>query len=109
RVAGAGLVLAGLLGALGLLLFAGTTCPAELPGQPCPAAGTNRLVIIALAAATSGLLAAPFAFLAEFVMRRRIVYRGAWRRAVRRAAIVAAVVVVLAGLRLGGALSLPGA
>jgi hypothetical protein len=109
RVAVAGLVLAGLMGALGLLLFAGTACPAELPGQPCPAAGTNRLVIIGLAAATSGLLAAPFAFLAEFVMRRRIVYRGAWRRAARRAAIVAAVVVVLAGLRLGGALSLPGA
>jgi hypothetical protein len=109
RVAVAGLVLAGLLCGVGLLLFAGTACPADLPGQPCPAAGTNRLVVIGLAALTTGLLVTPFAFLAEFVMRRRIVYRGAWRRAVRRAAILAGVVVVLAGLRLGGALSLPGA
>jgi hypothetical protein len=51
----------------------------------------------------------PFAFLAEFVARRRIVFRGAWARAARRGLLAAAVVAALAGLRLGGALSVPGA
>jgi hypothetical protein len=109
RLAVAGLVLAGLLGGLALLLFAGNACPDELPGQACPAAGMNRGVVIGLAAVTLGLFVAPFAFLGEFVLRRRIVYRGAWRRAARRAVLAAAVVVVLAGLRLGGALSVPSA
>jgi hypothetical protein len=109
RLAVGGLVLAGLLCGLGLVLFAGTACPAELPGQPCAAAGTNRVVVIGLAAATLALLVAPFAFLAEFALRRRIVYRGAWRRAARRALLVAIAVVVLAGLRLGGALTVPAA
>ena len=49
----------------------------------------------------------PFAFLGEFVVRRRIVYRGAWARAVRRGLLVGLVVITLAGLRLGGALSVP--
>jgi hypothetical protein len=96
-----------LASAAGLLLFAGTACPAELPTQPCPAAGTNRLVVIALAATTAMLAVVPFAFLGEFVVRRRIVYRGAWARAVRRGLLVGVVVITLAGLRLGGALSVP--
>lgn len=90
-----------------LLLFANAACPAELPSQPCPGAGTNRLVVIALAASTATLVVVPFAFLGEFVLRRRIVYRGAWARAVRRGLLVGAVVVTLAGLRLGGALTVP--
>ena len=90
-----------------LLLFANTACPAELPSQPCAAAGTNRLMLIALAATTATLMVVPFAFLGEFVLRRRIVYRGAWARAARRGLLVGAVVVTLAGLRLGGALTVP--
>jgi hypothetical protein len=104
-----GRVLAALLCGIGLLLFASNACPAPLPKQPCPGADTNRVVVIGLAAASVVLLVAPFAFLGEFVLRRRIVYRGAWGRAVRRGALAGAVVVVLAGLRLGGALSVPGA
>jgi len=100
-------VLAGLLGGLALLLFAANACPGDLPNQPCPAAGANRIVVIGLAAFTLGLLVTPFAFLGEFALRRRIVYRGAWRRAARRGVLVAAVAVILAGLRLGGALSVP--
>ena len=88
-----------------LLLFANSACPAELPSQPCEAAGTNRLVVIALAATTATMAVVPFAFLGEFVLRRRIVYRGAWARALRRGMLVGAVVVTLAGLRLGGALT----
>lgn len=109
RLAVGGLVLAGLLVGLALLVFAGNACPAELPGQPCPAAGSNRIVVIVLAASSLGLLVAPFAFLGEFVARRRIVYRGAWARALRRAVLAGAVIVGLAGLRLGAALSVPAA
>jgi hypothetical protein len=93
--------------AAALVIFAGVACPADLPSQPCPAAGTNRIVVIALAAATAMMTVVPFAFLAEFVLRRRIVYRGAWGRAARRGLLVGAVIITLAGLRLGGALTVP--
>ena len=63
--------------------------------------------MIGLAAATAGLLVTPFAFLGEVVARRRIVYRGAWGRAARRGVLVGLVIAALAGLRLGGALSVP--
>ncbi len=53
------------------------------------------------------LLVTPFAFLGEIITRRRIVYRGAWLRAARRGVLVGLVVAILAGLRLGGALSVP--
>lgn len=92
-----------------LIAFAATGCPTDLPLQPCPAAGTNRIVVVVLAAATTGLLVTPFAFLGEFVARRRIVFRGAWSRAARRGLLAAALVAAMAGLRLGGALSVPGA
>jgi hypothetical protein len=109
RLTVAALVLLGLLLGLGLILFAQAACPGELPGQPCPAAATNRAVVIGLAATSLSLLVAGFAFLGEFVLRRRIVYRGAWGRAARRAALAGVTLVILAGLRLAGALSIPGA
>jgi hypothetical protein len=64
-------------------------------------------VVVVLASVSAGLLVTPFAFLAEVVARRRIVYRGAWLRAARRGVLVGLVVATLAGLRLGGALSVP--
>jgi hypothetical protein len=109
RLAVAALGLLAIICALALLLFASTACPVETAVQPCPGAGANRLVFIGLAALTSGLLVVPFAFLAEFVLRRRIVYRGAWVRAARRGALLSVVIAVLAGLRLGGALTVPAA
>jgi hypothetical protein len=92
-----------------LLLFASIACPVDTAAQPCAGAGVNRLVVIGLAALTAGLLVVPFAFLAEFVLRRRIVYRGAWARATRRGALIGVIVAVLAGLRLFGALTVPAA
>lgn len=100
-----GLVLVALAVAAAMLLFAGSSCPTELPGQACPDAGSNRVTVIALAALSIACLVMPVAFLGEFVLRRRIVYRGAWGRAVRRGILVAGVTVALAGLRLGGALN----
>lgn len=102
------IALAALLAVL-LLAFAGNTCATDLPGHPCPAAGTNRAIVVVLGAMVAGLLVVPFAFLAEFALRRRIVYRGAWGRALRRGLLVGLAVAAVAGLRLGGQLSVPSA
>jgi hypothetical protein len=102
-----GLILSAILLALLLVAFAGANCPVETEAQPCPQAPRNLVIVIALAALATGLLVTPFAFLAEVLARRRIVYRGAWARAGRRGVLVGLVVAALAGLRLGGALSVP--
>jgi hypothetical protein len=107
RIVVGALVLLAVLGALLLVLYAGATCPAATAGDPCPDAGLHRSVVIALGSISAALLATPFAFLAEVVTRRRIVYRGAWGRAARRGLLIGALVAVLAALRLGGALSVP--
>ena len=109
RVAVAALFLLAILGVVILIAFAGNVCPTDSPDRPCAGAGTNRVVVVALAAASAGLLVVPFALLAEFGARRRILYRGAWARAARRGALVAAAIAALAGLRLGGAISVPAA
>lgn len=103
----AALFLLGVLAVALLLAFAGNACPVETERQPCPDATRNLVIAIGLAAAAVGLLVTPFAFLGEFVARRRIVYRGAWARAARRGLLVGLVLAALAGLRLGGALSVP--
>ena len=104
--AGALLAAAVLTGLL-LVVFAERSCPVSTPTLPCPDAPLHRAVVVILAAAAAGLLVAPFAFVAEFAARRRIVFRGAWGRAARRAFLAAIVVAALAGLRLGGALNAP--
>ena len=107
RVTVAALFLLAVLAGVILVVVSSRLCPGELPGQPCAAAAANRTVVVILTAVTVGLLVAPFAFLAEVLARRRIVYRGAWWRAGRRGALVALAVAALAGLRLGGALTPP--
>ncbi len=109
RVAVAALVLLALLSAVVLLAFAGRACPGQVPGQDCPGAAFNRAVVVGLAAVGVELAVTPFAFLGEFAVRRRIVYRGAWGRAARRGLLAGAALAVVAGLRLGGALSIPAA
>jgi hypothetical protein len=103
----AALFLGGVLALALLISFIGNACPVETGQQPCPDAVRNLVIGIGLAAAAVGLIVAPFAFLAEFVARRRIVYRGAWARAARRGLLAGLVVATLAGLRLGGALGVP--
>lgn len=107
RLIVAALILAAALAAAALLAFASVACPADTEAQPCPAAGRNLVIGVALAALSVALLVTPFAFLGEVLARRRIVYRGAWRRAARRGALAGLVLAALAGLRLGGALSVP--
>lgn len=107
RLLAAGLILAGAVVAAGLVGFASIACPVDTPAQPCPEAARNLAVAVFLASAATGLLVTGFAFLAELLARRRIVYRGAWRRAARRGALAGVVVAALAALRLGGTLSVP--
>ena len=103
----AALFLLGVLALVLLVAFAGNACPVETELQPCPDATRNLVVGIGLAATAVGLLVAPFAFLGEFVTRRRIVYRGAWARASRRGLLAGLLVATVAGLRLAGVLNVP--
>ena len=105
RTAVAGLILLGILALVLLVVFAGSACPVQTEAQPCPDAARNVAVGIGLASVGVGLVVTAFAFLAEVVARRRIVYRGAWVRAARRGILVGLVLAALAGLRLAGSLS----
>lgn len=101
------LVLLAVLAGVILVAFAGNACPGPTATDSCSAAGTNRVIVVSLASAGLALLVTPFAFLAEFIGRRRIVYRGAWGRAGRRGIVAGLALAALAGLRLGGALTVP--
>lgn len=103
----AALLLLGVLGLLLLLGFASRACPVETDAQPCPEATRNLVVGVMLASVSVAVLVTPFVFLAEFVARRRIVYRGAWWRAGRRGTLAGLVLAALAGLRLADVLSVP--
>ena len=107
RLIVAGLIALGVAAGVGVVAFASVACPVDTEAQPCPNAGRNLVIGVALAASAIGLIVTAFAFLAEVLARRRIVYRGAWRRAARRGVIGAVIVATLAGLRLGGTLSVP--
>jgi hypothetical protein len=103
----AALILLGILAMVVLVAVAGRTCPVETGTQPCADAARNRAVVVTLASASAALLVTPFAFLGEVMARRRIVYLGAWWRAARRGILAGLVIAAIAGLRLGGVLSVP--
>ena len=107
RLVVAALILLAVLVAIILVAFVGNACPHDTEPQPCPDAARNRTVVVTLASGSVALLVTPFAFLGEVMARRRIVYRGAWSRAARRGILTGLVIAALAGLRLGGALSVP--
>lgn len=109
RLAVAILVLLALLSAVALIAFASASCAGDQPGRPCPEAGFNRAVVVALMGVTVSLVVTPFAFLAEFALRRRIEYRGSWGRAMRRGLLAGLAVTALAGLRIAAALEVPAA
>ena len=107
RVTVLALILAAVLAIMLLVVFAANACPVETPSQPCPGAPRNIVLVIGLAATAGVLTVTPFAFLGEVLARNRIVYRGAWSRAVRRGVLTGLVIAALAGLRLAGVLSVP--
>jgi hypothetical protein len=107
RLTVAVLILLGILASIALVAVAARTCPVATDAQPCADVARNRAVVVALASGTAALMLTPFAFLGEVMARRRIVYRGAWWRAARRGILTGLVIAAIAGLRLGGALSVP--
>ncbi len=107
RLAVAALLLLGVLAAVVLVAVAARACPVETVVQPCPDAARNRAIVVGLASTSAALLITPFAFLGELMARRRIVYRGAWSRAARRGILVGLALAAVAGLQLGGTLSVP--
>lgn len=109
RILVVALALLAVLAGIALVAFASAACPAPGEASPCPDAARNRVVVVALASVALALLVTPFAFLGEFLARRRIVYRGGWWRAARRGVLVGSVVAALAALRLGDALTVPAA
>ncbi len=107
RLAVAALALLAVLVAGLVFAFASVACPTDTPDRPCPGAVSNRVLVIGFAALAVGLLVVPFALLSEFVIRGRMLYRGAWGRATRRGLLAGGAVAGLGGLRLGGALTVP--
>ena len=107
RLAVAAFIVLALGSALLLLLFVHGACATDLPSLPCPEAGFNRAVVVGLVGLTAALAVTPFAFLGEFAARRRIVFRGSWGRAMRRGLLVGLAAAAIAGLRVGGALTVP--
>ncbi|HEX7196896.1 MAG TPA: hypothetical protein VF364_08700 [Candidatus Limnocylindria bacterium] len=107
RLIVAALLLLGVLATVVLVAVAARACPVETATQPCADAARNRAIVVGLASTSAALLVTPFAFLGELMARRRIVYRGAWSRASRRGILVGLVLAAIAGLQLGGALSVP--
>ena len=107
RLTVAVLILVGIFSVIVLVAIAGRACPVQTEAQPCADAARNRAMVVAMAAVSTALLITPFAFLGEVMARRRIVYRGAWTRAARRGVLTGLVLAAIAGLRLGGVLSVP--
>lgn len=90
---------------VGVLVLATQLCPGPAPGDPCPDADRNRLVVIGLAGVAVMLLITPGAFAVDFAAHRRIAYLGAWGRAARRGALASLVLAAVAGLRVVDALN----
>jgi hypothetical protein len=109
RLAVAAFFVTALASAGALLWFVQNACATDLLARRCPEAGLNRAVVVGLLGLTAALAVTPFAFLGEVAARRRIVYRGSWGRAMRRGLLTGLAVAALAGLRVGGALTVPAA
>jgi len=90
---------------VGVLVLATQLCPGPAPGDPCPDADRNRLLVIGLAGVAVALLITPGAWVIDFAAHRRIAYLGAWSRAARRGALAGLVLAAVAGLRLVDALN----
>jgi hypothetical protein len=106
RVLVAVLVLGGVAVGAGVVLLAANLCPGPTPTDPCPDAARNQALVVGTAAAAVGLVMAGLAFVAEYLLRNRIVYRGAWVRAARRGLLVGSALAAVAGLRLVDALTI---
>ena len=106
RIAVVALGLAAVVAVIGVAVLASQLCPAPTPTDPCPDADRNRLVVVGLAAIAVFCGMTPAAFMGDYLVHDRIVYRGAWTRAARRGLLAGLVLAAVAGLRLADALNL---
>jgi hypothetical protein len=105
RVLVAVLLLGGAAAAVGVVVLAANLCPGPTPTDPCPDATRNQAIVVGSAALALALVTSGLAFVAEYLVRNRIVYRGAWARAARRGGLVGVALAAVAGLRLVDALT----
>lgn len=105
RILTAGLFIGAIVAAVAVVALASQLCPGPTPDDPCPDAGRNQAIVVAVTGLAVTLLMTPLAFLAEYLARQGIVYQGAWWRALRRGALIGVAVVAVAGLRILDALN----
>jgi hypothetical protein len=105
RVLVAALVLVGVAAVVSVVALAASLCPGPTPDDPCPDADRNRALVVVTAAVAVGSFVTSIAFVADYLTHNRIVYRGAWPRAVRRGLLSAIALAAIAGLRLVDALN----
>jgi hypothetical protein len=105
RVLVAGFLLSGLVAAIAVGVLASQLCPGPTVNDPCLDANRNQILVVALAATAVFGMMTGLAFVADYAIHQRIVYRGAWGRAARRGILAGLVLAAVAGLRLVDALS----
>ena len=106
RVALILLVLGGVAAVGAVVALASQLCPGATPTEPCPDAERNRLLVIGVAGGAVVLLMTPILYLLDYATHRRIAYRGAWFRAVRRGLLSGLALAAVAALRTMDALTL---
>jgi hypothetical protein len=100
------LLIGGVVAGVGVAALAANLCPAPTATNPCPDATRNQALVVGTAVVAVSLAMSGLAFAAEFLVRNRIVYRGAWARAARRGLLIGAALASVAGLRLLDALTI---
>jgi hypothetical protein len=106
RVLVAVLLIGGVVAGVGVVALAANLCPGPTPTDPCPDAARNQALVVGTAAAAATLVMTGLAFVAEYLVRNRIAYLGAWARAARRGVLVGLALAAVAGLRLVDALTI---
>jgi hypothetical protein len=106
RVLVAVLVLAGVAAVVGVVALAANLCPGPTATDPCADAARNRGLVVGTAAVAVALVMTAIAFVADYATHDRIVYRGAWPRALRRGLLAGTTLAAVAGLRLVEALTI---
>jgi hypothetical protein len=105
RVLVAVLLVVGVVTAVAVVALAANLCPGPTPTDPCPDASRNQAVVVGTAALAIALVMTGLAFVGDYLVRNRIVYRGAWARAARRGLLTGVALAAVAGLRLLDALT----
>jgi hypothetical protein len=93
------LALGAVVAGLAVVALASQLCPGPTATDPCPDAERNRLLVVGVVGTGVVLLLTPVLFVLDYAMHRRIAYRGAWWRALRRGLLIGLAVAAVAALR----------